>query len=130
MILRKLAHIINDNIRIGDYSARLGGDEFAVWLDEITEKDALLKAHNFVIAGSQLAHLADVEGPQLSISIGVAMSNPDLEQTFDDLMENADKALYQAKAKGKASCVMYNPGDEDPNDNDTSGQGQEREPNA
>lgn len=107
MILKKLAQIIRDTTRVGDYSARLGGDEFAIWLDEINTNDALLIAHNFIAAGSQLAHLANVEGPQLSLSIGVTISDPKHEQTFDDLLEKADKALYQAKASGKASCFMY-----------------------
>ena len=108
-ILTELARIINENIRIGDYSARLGGDEFAVWLDEVSETDALLKAENFIAAGIRLSHIADVTGPQLSVSVGLAISHPDEEQTFDQLMKNADMALYQAKDAGKATCVIYNP---------------------
>lgn len=130
MILKELARIIKDTIRIGDYSARLGGDEFAIWLDEIPGKDALLKAHSFIVAGSKLAHLANVEGPQLSISIGIAISNPDHEQTFDDLMENADNALYQAKANGKASCVIYDPEGKKPYDKKGLAPRQESDTNA
>ena len=107
MILTELAQIIRNTTRIGDYSARLGGDEFAIWLDGVNEKDAVLKAHNLVMSGAKLAELAAVDGPQLSLSIGVAISNPGENQTFDQLMEQADSALYQAKANGKASCVMY-----------------------
>ncbi len=129
MILQELARIINTNIRIGDYSARLGGDEFAIWLDEINSTDAFLKAQNFVIAGSQLAHLADVEGPQLSISIGIAISNPDQEHTFDGLLEMADKALYQAKANGKATCVMYDANGEVKDDNSSAYDEQESNTN-
>lgn len=109
MILKELAHIIRENTRVGDYSARLGGDEFAIWLDEIPKRNILLKAYNFIGAGSRLARLADVDGPQLSISIGIAISDPNHKQTYDDLMENADKALYKAKANGKANCVMFGP---------------------
>ncbi|MCF6216413.1 MAG: diguanylate cyclase [Emcibacter sp.] len=108
-ILKELARIINENIRIGDYSARLGGDEFAIWLDDVTEADALFKARKFIAAGSQLAQIADVAGPQLSISVGLALCQPDNPQTFDDLMKNSDDALYQAKSAGKATCVIYNP---------------------
>ncbi len=108
-ILKELARIINENIRIGDYSARLGGDEFAIWLDDVCEEDALFKARKFIAAGSQLAHIADVTGPQLSISVGLALCQPDNPQTFDELMKNSDDALYQAKSAGKATCVMYDP---------------------
>lgn len=130
MILQALARIISDNIRVGDYSARLGGDEFAIWLDEINGKDALLKAHNFIMTGSQLAHLANVEGPQLSISIGIAISRAGQNQTFDDLMENADKALYQAKANGKAICVMYEPNHEATDNHRNTRPGLESDANA
>ncbi len=107
MILKELAHIIRENTRVGDYSARLGGDEFAIWLDEIPRGNIHLKAYNFIVAGARLARLADVDGPQISISIGVALSDPNAEQTYDELMEKADKALYQAKNNGKANCVMF-----------------------
>ncbi|PCI34002.1 MAG: hypothetical protein COB54_03110 [Alphaproteobacteria bacterium] len=109
LILQELAQIIKESVRVGDYSARLGGDEFAIWLDEINGKDALLKAQNIIVSGTRLAHLADVDGPQMSISIGLAVSNPDKGHSFDQLMEQADTALYQAKANGKASCVMFDP---------------------
>ncbi len=108
-ILQELARIINENIRIGDYSARLGGDEFAIWLDDVSAEDAMLKSRKFIAAGSQLAQIAGVTGPQLSISVGLALCRPDNPQTFDDLMKNSDDALYQAKSAGKATCVMYDP---------------------
>ncbi|MCF8474907.1 MAG: sensor domain-containing diguanylate cyclase [Emcibacter sp.] len=106
-ILVEISKIISESTRIGDYAARIGGDEFSIWLDDISEKDALLKAHNFVAAGSRLALLADVSGPQLSVSVGIAISNPKDNNTLKDLMENADSALYQAKSAGKASYVIY-----------------------
>ncbi|MCF6196479.1 MAG: diguanylate cyclase [Emcibacter sp.] len=112
MILKQLAKIIRDNIRVGDYAARLGGDEFAIWLDEISAKDTLAIAHNFVASGARLCHLADVEGPPLSISLGIAISHPEDDQTFDQLMDNADKALYQAKSAGKATYALYDPATE------------------
>lgn len=116
-ILIELARIIQSTTRVSDYSARLGGDEFAIWLDEISEKDAAHMADNFITAGSRLAHIADVAGPQLSISIGVAMSHPEQNQTFNDLMEKADSALYQAKAKGKATYIIYKPDHREPENN-------------
>lgn len=109
MILKQLAYSIRENIRVGDYAARLGGDEFAIWLDETSKEDAQTKAQHFIAAGNSLAHLADVEGPQLSLSIGLAFSNPDEDPNYDDLMNKADKALYQAKLSGKASYVLYDP---------------------
>ncbi|MBL4612837.1 MAG: GGDEF domain-containing protein, partial [Emcibacter sp.] len=108
-ILKQLARLIGDNIRVGDYAARLGGDEFAVWLDEVTEQDAHAKARSFIAAGNQLARLADVTGPQLSLSIGMAIRHPDDDLTFDKLMDNTDKALYQAKLSGKATYALYDP---------------------
>jgi len=121
LILQELARIINDSIRIGDYSARLGGDEFAIWLDDVSETDAMIKSQKFIAAGSQLSQIANVTGPQLSISVGLAICHPDTPQTFDELMKNSDDALYQAKSAGKASCVIYNP-DKSPLSKDNTAQ--------
>ncbi|NOZ42033.1 MAG: GGDEF domain-containing protein, partial [Alphaproteobacteria bacterium] len=109
LILQQLAQTIKDNIRVGDYAARLGGDEFAIWLDEISEKEALVKASNFVVAARGLSQLAAVDDPQLSLSIGIAICLADNRQSYDDLMKNADKALYQVKAAGKSACLVYDP---------------------
>jgi len=106
-ILTELARIINENIRIGDYSARLGGDEFSIWLDDVSPQDARIKANNFVLACAGLSKIAEVTGPQLSVSVGLAMCDAGGGKTFDDLMKDADAALYQAKDAGKGCCVIY-----------------------
>jgi len=107
-ILQDLARHLQQNTRVGDYTARLGGDEFVVWLEEISAQDAQLKARNIIRYGAHLAQLADISGPQLSISVGIAMSHPDGEQTVDSLIEDADKALYRAKSTGRAKYALHN----------------------
>ncbi len=106
-LLVEVSNIINRTIRIGDYSARIGGDEFAIWLDNITEEDAILKARQLVNMGPELARIADVSGAQPSISVGIAINYPEFPQTFDIIIAQADKALYEAKNNGKASCALY-----------------------
>lgn len=106
-ILIEVSNIINNAIRVGDYSARIGGDEFAIWLDGISEEDTLLKSQQLVSMGSELARIADVSGAQPSLSVGIAINHPEHPQTFDQIIAQADEALYEAKNNGKANCVLY-----------------------
>lgn len=92
--------------RAGDTLARLGGDEFTIILqDTKTEETARLVAckhlknlyHHFQIGNRELF---------VSASIGVALY-PEHGATAEDLIKNADAAMYQAKEKGKNSVELF-----------------------
>ena len=98
--LIKMAKTIKTCFRNTDIVGRLGGDEFFVLMRytpgySITKKNAnaLLNAIN------QLCSEYDVPG--FSVSIGIS-TYPENGTTFDELYEEADKALYRAKIKGKS----------------------------
>jgi diguanylate cyclase (GGDEF)-like protein len=94
-------------VRPGDTAARLGGDEFAVLLEDTDdEHDAVDVAERviarlrppFTIAGIDIAATA---------SVGVAFSDADI--TTDQLLRNADLAMYTAKRRGKDCCQIFRP---------------------
>ncbi len=91
--------------RAADTVARLGGDEFALLLEDVASVDAALAVAARVV--DALAEPFDLAGQltRTSVSIGVAFrSGQDIN--FDDLLADADAAMYEAKAAGKGRAVL------------------------
>lgn len=84
--------------------SRLGGDEFVVLVRHVRRKRALVLAEAIEESISE-AYQIDGQDVRTSASIGVAMAEDDM-QTPENLLRQADLAMYQAKADGKA-CVRF-----------------------
>jgi diguanylate cyclase (GGDEF)-like protein/PAS domain S-box-containing protein len=94
--------------RSSDTVARLGGDEFAILLeDAVSEESALALAERILAA---LKQPFEVRGREVfvSASVGIALDDGSAAQP-DDLIRNADTAMYSAKADGKGKCVVFQP---------------------
>jgi len=107
-VLIKLSEILQKNTRTSDFCSRLGGDEFAVWLENIDEKSALNHANRILQSVGELKAISDNPDNPLSLSIGIALSEPGSSQKLESLMERADKALYSVKRKGKSGSALSN----------------------
>jgi diguanylate cyclase (GGDEF)-like protein len=86
--------------------ARLGGDEFTILLDGVrTEEDAQAVAVRLL---SVVAQPFTLQGREVftSVSIGIVMSAERYAQA-EDMVRDADTAMYQAKARGKARCELF-----------------------
>jgi diguanylate cyclase (GGDEF)-like protein/PAS domain S-box-containing protein len=95
-------------LRPGDTVARLGGDEFAVLLHNINEvKDAVDVAERI---HHKLSAPLLVKGQEIfsSVSIGIAMSAEHYERP-EQVLRDADIAMYQAKARGSACHEIFDP---------------------
>ncbi len=104
-LLIKVGVTMKEILRKADTVARLGGDEFAVIIFEIKGMgDARLVGNKVVEELCQpfqlKAGIARIGG-----SVGASIF-PDHENTAGALIKNADTAMYEAKAKGKNTCVM------------------------
>ena len=108
-LLRAIAERLSDQVRSNDTVARLGGDEFALILEDVADVDLLMRRCQDI--GHALAAPYPLEGrhgpfqAQVSASIGVTLWKGD-GQADEDLIQSADRALYQAKDSGKNCCVM------------------------
>lgn len=88
--------------------ARFGGDEFVILLRNIsTPQNALHVAGRIVEALSQPLMLGDCEAP-VSVSIGIAIGDHH-SMSADDLIRDADTAMYQAKSHGKSQWQLFDP---------------------
>ena len=107
-LLRQLARRIQGELRYTDISARYGGDEFIVLLPETPLKGALDVAER--IRSKILEAPLVVRGTRVdsTISVGVAGFPAD-GRNLDSILALADRAMYQAKQKGKNSIVAATP---------------------
>jgi diguanylate cyclase (GGDEF)-like protein/PAS domain S-box-containing protein len=108
-LLKSVAGRLKDGVREGDTVARLGGDEFVVILQGLTgAEDAARMVEQRLLPGIVSAH--DVEGSQLYVtgSVGISMF-PDDGDDPNDLMRNADSAMYQAKRQGRNNVKFFTP---------------------
>jgi diguanylate cyclase (GGDEF)-like protein/PAS domain S-box-containing protein len=106
-LLQAAAQRLVKSTRPADTVARLGGDEFAILMEGIRGEQDLERIAGPLTASFNRPLLVDGRETQTSASIGVACSRPgdDAEQ----LLRNADIAMYNAKSSGKARYVMFQP---------------------
>lgn len=104
-LLVAFARRLKQLIRPGDTCARLGGDEFCVILEDIGESEAERVADRI---GEAFADPLRVAGKEVfaSASIGIAECGAD-HQRPEDILADADIAMYRAKRTGKSKYVIY-----------------------
>jgi diguanylate cyclase (GGDEF)-like protein len=95
--------------RAGDLVARLGGDEFAMVLMDIADHHEVQRIADRVLA--TLCTSVDIEGltVPMGVSVGIALAPKDGDQP-EQLLKNADLALYGAKAGGRGRACFYDAG--------------------
>ncbi len=107
--LRAVAQSIQSALRRPtDFAARYGGEEFALILPQTNEQGAasVLQAILDKVRELSIAHPATkVNRGIVTISAGLAMMIPSVESSFNQLLDRADKALYEAKASGRDRWV-------------------------
>ncbi len=100
-VLRRIGELLHTMFRKADACGRLGGEEFAILLADIETDGALDVAEKVRRAVSSLEFTLQEGGSmRITASLGVAKAGSDLRT----LMQQADKAMYQAKAGGR-NCV-------------------------
>ena len=107
-LLKEMTARLRTCLRDGDTAARLGGDEFAVLLEDVDDDEHCTEiAQRVLEALGQPYLLMDTEvSTASSIGIAVGLRGP---ESPEDLMRNADLALYDAKNAGKNRYAVYAP---------------------
>jgi diguanylate cyclase (GGDEF)-like protein len=106
-LVRGVAQRLNSVIRGGDVVARLGGDEFAVLLrDTSTSADPIAVGERIL---EVLAEPFEIDGHRLTAraSVGIAIGNSAVSS--DELLRQADIAMYGAKSDGKGRYTVFDP---------------------
>ena len=106
-VLVEVARRIRGCLRQCDTAARLGGDEFLLLLHDADVNGAEATAQRILLALSRAFVLDDIT-LTVTCSIGIALYPVDGESA-DDLIKNADTAMYRAKERGRADFRFYQP---------------------
>ena len=113
LLLQHVAHRLESCMREGDTVARLGGDEFVVMLEDLTEQTLEAAAQTEVIGHKMLAIL----NQPYQLATHQYRSTPSIgatlflghEQSSEELLKQADIAMYQAKASGRNTLRFFDP---------------------
>ena len=100
--LRIVANILKENLRGDDVAARYGGEEFAILLPQTSSEEASVIAERIrmQIERTPFPHR------HITASIGIAKTTADLNSP-DDIIGAADRALYEAKDRGRNNVQLY-----------------------
>jgi diguanylate cyclase (GGDEF)-like protein/PAS domain S-box-containing protein len=107
-LLRLFAQRLRDCLRPGDVVARLGGDEFTILLNELADFGDVMQIVERIQA--ELKFPFDLNGSEVftTASIGIALGNQNYTRP-DDMLRDADIAMYRAKEAGKARHYIFHP---------------------
>jgi diguanylate cyclase (GGDEF)-like protein/PAS domain S-box-containing protein len=105
-LLKTVAQRLSNCLRPGDTASRLGGDEFTVLLPKVSQIQDVIQVSERIL--QQLSQPIMVNGNEIypSCSIGIALSEHP-EQSPEELLGNADRALYRAKDLGKGRYELF-----------------------
>lgn len=105
-VLKEVGRAIKQNFRQGDIKGRIGGDEFIVFLPGMGNPEIMAR-HCAALCRSMTRVLHDKDRCHaFSISVGAAQF-PLHGQSYKELFNHADHALYEAKRRGRGQYVLY-----------------------
>jgi diguanylate cyclase (GGDEF)-like protein len=108
-VLRAIGERIVGCLRKGDTAARIGGDEFAVLLEDVVSPSVTQD-----VGARMLEHIGQpliIGAATVTVraSMGIAFARRGRDVAADDLIHNADLAMYRSKAGGKSRFTIYEP---------------------
>ncbi len=106
VVLQMVASVIQQNTRNQDMAARYGGEEFVVMLNDTNSRTAAKIAERIRSSIENLDILYEGQHMNLTISLGVAQYNSEIDITAKNLVDRADKALYNSKQTGRNKVTL------------------------
>ncbi len=107
-LLVEVGRRLTECLRAGDTAARFGGDEFTILFNDLASAEAASHAADRILGIMRAPFVIDRREVIVSASIGIAVSATGSERP-DDLLRDADLALYEAKSRGKARHDLFDP---------------------
>ncbi|HEV8269037.1 MAG TPA: EAL domain-containing protein, partial [Thermoanaerobaculia bacterium] len=105
-LLVAISRRLEECLRPGDSVARLGGDEFAILLDDVDDVGTATEVADRVLQRLDVPFFLEEQEVFTSASIGIAWGAPGAK-TADELLRDADTAMYHAKSLGKGRYQVF-----------------------
>ncbi|MFV8829491.1 diguanylate cyclase domain-containing protein [Alkalihalobacterium sp. APHAB7] len=105
ILLKEVANRLNSCVREEDLTGRLGGDEFMIVFEE-TSKDEIIGIAERILSVVSAPYTINENEAKVTPSIGISIL-PDDGEDLETLIQNADKAMYHAKEKGKGTYQFF-----------------------
>lgn len=103
-----VAHKLTQVVRITDVVARISGDEFLILLETLDQPDQAIQVAERILEALRQPFVSDQREIFITSSIGIVMDFSPYQKA-EDLVRDADIAMYQAKAGGRASYAVFDP---------------------
>jgi diguanylate cyclase (GGDEF)-like protein len=107
-LLKSIAHRLQGCLGPEDFLARLGGDEFAIVVSGITGEDQLLPLIDRLYEAVRGPHTCGIHSLPSDTSIGIALAPRD-GSACEEVLQNADLAMYDAKSAGRKTFRFFEP---------------------
>jgi diguanylate cyclase (GGDEF)-like protein len=107
-LLKSIGARLHATVRRPDFVGRLGGDEFAIVQSGVTSKDQVIAFADRMLRTLSESHQLMGHPIAIAASIGIALA-PEQGRSADELLKNADIALYHAKSMGRGTYVLFDP---------------------
>jgi diguanylate cyclase (GGDEF)-like protein/PAS domain S-box-containing protein len=108
-LLLEVAQRISTTIRASDTAARFGGDEFAILLEDVEDPQAAAETAERIIDALLRPIALEQKDFMVRGSLGISVTEPGHIGDAEELIRNADAAMYIAKADGKGGYRMFEP---------------------
>jgi diguanylate cyclase (GGDEF)-like protein/PAS domain S-box-containing protein len=107
-LLQATAEVLVGCLRESDTAARLGGDEFGVVLEEIGDRHEVVKLVERILIAARRPFAVGGQVVSTTVSIGITFHRPGVSS--DQLLRNADRAMYAAKERGRNRFAEFEDG--------------------
>ena len=112
LVLQSVAKQLSLCIRAGDTISRIGGDEYIILLDDLGKDFAAASVMTEAIAKRMLSSFSSTQEPldrgfTGTFSIGITLFSGDQSRTLEDIVTDADLAMYQAKTMGRNRLQFF-----------------------
>ena len=109
-LLRAIGPRMRGELRDADTVARFGGDEFAVLCEDVVDSEHAATIAERLVGAFEEPFMVSGEERYGSVSIGVVVTDADSGRDPEELLSDADAAMYQAKDRGRGRYEMFDTG--------------------